>query len=59
MSLFIKELIKTFVYTAKDLHGEYVESWLEGKVNDYDMDMILINEKKLRALTYKRILEWK
>lgn len=54
----ILALVKAFNEIAKDLHGDYVEHWLQGEVNDYDMDMMLIDEKKHRALTYKRIAEF-
>jgi len=32
---------------------------VQGEVNDYDMDMILIEEKQHRASTYKKIADWK
>lgn len=58
MSSWVKELVKGFAYISKDLKGEYVEKWIKEEISDYDMDMTLIDEKKLRAVTYKRIAEW-
>ena len=55
----ILNLVKAFVEVAKDLRPEFIEKWLQGEVNDYDMDMILIEERKHRELTYKRIADWK
>ena len=47
MSSFVFELVKGFMEADKDLRGDYVEHWLNGKVKDYDMDMQLIEAKKL------------
>lgn len=52
----IFELVKSFIEIAKDLRGDYVESWLQGKVKDYDMDMQLIESKKM-SHSYKKLNE--
>ena len=51
----IMELVFTFVKVAKDMQKDYVEAWLSGKVNDYDMDMYLIDERQARRTTYPRL----
>lgn len=56
MSNWCLALVMSFCQIAKDLHAEYVESWLQGKVKDYDMDMVLIDEKKRRSYTYKKLV---
>jgi len=42
---------------GKDLRNDYVEAWLKCKVKDFDMDMALIEEKKHRKSTYKKLYE--
>lgn len=54
----IMNLVIEFVKIAKDLRPKYIEDWIEGKVNDFDMDMLLIEEKKHRVKTYKNLLEF-
>jgi hypothetical protein len=58
----IMNLVKAFVDIAKDLRPNYIEVWLSQKetdkfekVTDFDMDMMLLDEKKCRASTYKRL----
>ena len=61
MSSFVTELVKGFIEAAKDLRGDYVEHWLDGKVKDYDMDMALIETKKLSHTYHKlndKLGEW-
>ena len=59
----IGNLVKSFVEIARDLRPEYIEAWLTQKsdkfdlITDYDMDMTLIEEKKHRISTYKKIAE--
>lgn len=58
----IMNLVMGFVKIAKDLRPQYIEAWLTQKetdqfkkITDYDMDMMLLDEKKCRASTYKRL----
>ena len=51
------EFVRVMVEIAKDLRPNYVEAWLEGKVKDFDMDMMLIDERKCRSHTYKKLAE--
>lgn len=50
------ELMVEFVRFAKSLRGKYVEAWLDGEVNDLDMDMALIDERNHRATTYNKFV---
>ena len=52
-------LVKVFLEIAKDLRPDYIESWLKGEVKDFDMDMMLIDEKKNRSHNYKKLAEEK
>lgn len=52
----IIQLVISFAEIAKDLRKDYVELWLKGEVNDYDMDMMLLDEKKCRSYTYKKLV---
>ena len=49
------DLVFAFTEIAKDLRPEYVERWLKGEVEDYDMDMMLLNEKHCRQSTYIKL----
>jgi hypothetical protein len=56
-------LVKAFVEVARDLRPEFIEAWLTQrqtenivKITDYDMDIILIEEKKYRSHTYKKLV---
>ena len=60
----IADLVMEFVKIAKDLRPDYIEAWLVQKetdqfkkITDFDMDMMLLDEKKCRSLTYKRLQE--
>ena len=50
-------LVTAFVQASRDMQKDYVKAWLEGKVNDYDMDMTLIDERQARSSTgtYQRL----
>ena len=52
----IMNLVFEFCKIGKDMHNDYVESWLNGKVKDFDMDMMLITEKQSRSTTYKKLI---
>ena len=49
------EFVKVFLEVAKDLRSEYIEKWLNGEVKDYDLDMILIDERNYRKHHYKKV----
>lgn len=58
----IMDLVISFVKIAKELQPKYIEAWLSQKENgeferitDYDMDMTLLDEKKARQSTYKKL----
>lgn len=48
-------LVLAFVQISKDLRPEYIEHWLKGQVKDFDMDMMLLDEKRCRLSTYQRL----
>lgn len=50
------DLMMEFVKYAKELRPKYVEAWLDGEVNDLDMDLTLIDEKHHRATTYNKFV---
>ena len=52
----IMNLVIGFAEAAKNLRPLFIEKWIEGEVNDFDMDMILIEEKKHRSSTYKKLV---
>lgn len=56
MSNWCLALVMSFCEVAKDLHPKFIEAWLNGEVKDYDMDMVLIDEKKRRSHTYKKLI---
>lgn len=58
----IMDLVISFVEIAKELRPQYIEAWLSQtennefkKITDYDMDMTLLDEKKARQSTYKKL----
>ena len=51
------DFVRVCVEVAKDLRPQYIESLLKGDVKDYDMDMMLIDEKKCRSHTYKKLVK--
>lgn len=53
----IAGLILGFIEAAKELRPKYIEAWLNGEVKDFDMDMMLLDEKKCRSSTYKKLDE--
>ena len=53
------EFVRAILEIGKDLRPDYIESWLKGEVKDFDMDMILIDEKKNRSHNYKKLDEEK
>lgn len=55
MTSWVLELVYSFCEIAKDMQPKYIEAWLKGEVKDYDMDMVLIDEKQRRETTYKKL----
>lgn len=49
------DFVKVFLEVAKENRNEFIEKWLKGEVKDYDVDMILIEEKKYRSHHYKKV----
>lgn len=49
---FVFELVKAFVEIAKDLRPDYIEGWINGKVSNADMEVMLSDEKRCRLSTY-------